>query len=155
MVPGQALQQLCRPSKKVECLKIKTTFLQIRLYLCYPSKNNLITNLSKFIKELIKQQYSSVIRLSLKTNIKKTACMTACMTACLITLRFLRTFRSSLLLFLDCAKGLFIEGAMKQGWGTCGTFKVINLTYLHVLRAGMVYIRPRTYLSYGYGLNRP
>ena len=29
---------------------------------------------------------------------------------------------------------------MKQGQGTCGTFKVINLTYLHVLGAGMVYI---------------
>ena len=29
---------------------------------------------------------------------------------------------------------------MKQGRSTCGTFKVINLTYLHVLRAGMVYI---------------
>ena len=29
---------------------------------------------------------------------------------------------------------------MKQGWGTCGTFKVINLTYLHVLSAGMVFI---------------
>ena len=32
-------------------------------------------------------------------------------------------------------------GAMKRGWGTCCTFKVINLTYLHVLRAGMVYIK--------------
>ena len=29
---------------------------------------------------------------------------------------------------------------MKRGRGTCGTFKVINLTYLHVLCAGMVYI---------------
>ena len=33
-------------------------------------------------------------------------------------------------------------GVMKQGRGTCGTFKVINLTYLHVLHAGMVYITP-------------
>ena len=29
---------------------------------------------------------------------------------------------------------------MKRGWGTCGTFKAFNLTYLHVLRSGMVYI---------------
>ena len=34
----------------------------------------------------------------------------------------------------------FSRGAIKRGWGTSGTFKVINLTYLHILRAGMVYI---------------
>ena len=49
-------------------------------------------------------------------------------------------------------KNVLVKGAMKQGWGACGTFKVINL---QVLRAGMVYM----YLSYGYGLgyglNRP
>ena len=31
-------------------------------------------------------------------------------------------------------------GAMKHGRGMCSTLKVINLTYLHVVRAGMVYI---------------
>ena len=31
-------------------------------------------------------------------------------------------------------------GAMKQGGCMCGAFKVFNLTYLHVLRACMVYI---------------
>ena len=31
-------------------------------------------------------------------------------------------------------------GAIKQGRGTCSTFKVINLIYLHILRAGIVYI---------------
>ena len=34
-----------------------------------------------------------------------------------------------------------VEGAMKQERGTCGTFKVLNLTYRHVLRAGMVSAR--------------
>ena len=34
----------------------------------------------------------------------------------------------------------WLFGAMKRGWGTCGKFKAFNLTYLHVLRAGMVYI---------------
>ena len=29
---------------------------------------------------------------------------------------------------------------MKRGQGTCSTFKAFNLTYLHILRAGMVYI---------------
>ena len=29
---------------------------------------------------------------------------------------------------------------MKKSWGTCGTFKVINLTYLHVLHAGLAFI---------------
>ena len=51
---------------------------------------------------------------------------------------------------------------MKRGRGTCGTFKVINLTYLHVLHAGMVNIVlwymhvPRYILGQnGYCLNRP
>ena len=34
---------------------------------------------------------------------------------------------------------------MKQGWGTCSTFKAFNLTYLHVLCAGMVYINKRVF----------
>ena len=63
---------------------------------------------------------------------------------------------------------LLERGAMKQGQGTCCTFKAFNLTYLHVLRAGIVYISlwsvhaleltrlgMCTYVSYGYGLNRP
>ena len=29
---------------------------------------------------------------------------------------------------------------MKRGWGTCDRFKVFNLTYLHVLHTGIVYI---------------
>ena len=33
-----------------------------------------------------------------------------------------------------------MRGAMKQGRGMCGTFKVFNLMYLHILCAGMVYI---------------
>ena len=31
-------------------------------------------------------------------------------------------------------------GAMKRGRGTCSTFKAFNLMYLHILRAGMVYV---------------
>ena len=33
-----------------------------------------------------------------------------------------------------------MKGATKQGWGMCSAFKAFNLTYLHVLHAGMVYI---------------
>ena len=49
----------------------------------------------------------------------------------------------------DCNKGIKFkkgaincckEGAMKQGRGTRITIKVFNLTHLHVLCAGMVYI---------------
>ena len=29
-------------------------------------------------------------------------------------------------------------GAIKRGRGMCGTFKAFSLTYLHVVRAGMV-----------------
>ena len=31
-------------------------------------------------------------------------------------------------------------GGMKRGRGTCGMFQSCKLTYLHVLRAAMVYI---------------
>ena len=31
-------------------------------------------------------------------------------------------------------------GAMKRGRGTCGMFKAFNLMYLHVLRAGIVFV---------------
>ena len=39
-----------------------------------------------------------------------------------------------------CNKEERKKGAMKRGWGTCGMFKAFNLTYLQILRAGMVYI---------------
>ena len=31
-------------------------------------------------------------------------------------------------------------GVMKRGRGMCGVFQAFNLMYLHILRAGMVYI---------------
>ena len=41
---------------------------------------------------------------------------------------------------------LIFLGAMKQGQGTSGTFKAFNLTYLHALHAGMVYLYRLTLL---------
>ena len=49
----------------------------------------------------------------------------------------------SLNLFWDLTQTFlspFQWGVMKGGRGTCSTFKVFNLTYLHVLRAVMVYM---------------
>ena len=48
---------------------------------------------------------------------------------------------SSYSLFTSSYTRHYIQGAIKRGWGTCGTFKAFNLTYLHILPAGIVYIQ--------------
>ena len=47
--------------------------------------------------------------------------------------------------FIRAKFELFEREAMKLGWGTWGRFKVINLTHLQILSAGMVHmVRART-----------
>ena len=101
---------------------------QIRDFRPNPLKNNFLAKTKLVSQSLtfsakLKHLYRSYMT---QNDPPRPALLSFC---CLI---FGTQFLTTILLFNFCC---MFKGAMKQGWGTCLTFKAFNLTYLHVLHS--------------------